>query len=321
MRKASSRAIALVQGGILLATWWLCWRLRAANALAGLWAHGLLSWLLLRHLSFVIRAPRDRPPALGRYLCYLLFFPNCFGSSEVYSEFAASNFGPVPPDRWWGAARRLVVGELWGTLWGVLPEAVDPITGHAVGPVLWAAMLLRFAKSAAFVMSLWATIEGASLLLGIVLRPNFQGLYTRRTPAGFWRAWRSTMTNWLIRHVYVPLGGNRRHQAWNVVAVFVVSTFWHWSGLPFERVPLDARLFLPVGLWGILNALALIAEGRLRGGPVARLAARVPEAVRVPLAIVGTAAFGTLTTTLLGFGPLVIDRFPDFVRRFVGLAG
>jgi D-alanyl-lipoteichoic acid acyltransferase DltB (MBOAT superfamily) len=43
---------------------------------------------------------------------------------------------------------------------------------------------------------------------------------------GFWRTWHRSYNRWIVRYIYVPLGGNR----YRVYSIFVVFTFvaiWH----------------------------------------------------------------------------------------------
>jgi hypothetical protein len=320
-RSASARSMAIAQGAILLATWGYCWFFWRTDFPTALACHALFSWVLLRHVSFVVHHHGGERPQLGAYLFYLFFYPSCYGASEVYAEFAARNLTQATRYQPWEATRLLTVGVFYGGAFRLLPEAVDPVMSPLTGPVLWCVLLAHFVRSVCFLMSVWLSIAGVALLYGVTLRPNFRGLLTRTTPAAFWRAWRATMTNWLIRHVYIPLGGNRTHANRNIAVVFAASTLWHLADVPFRYGTLDPRLFVPVGLWGLSNALAIIAQRELRGTRVARLVARIPAPLRVPGAILGTMAFGTITTNLLGFGPATIGRFPGFLARVLSIAG
>ena len=60
------------------------------------------------------------------------------------------------------------------------------------------------------------------------------------------------MTNWLIRYVYIPLGGNRRHQIANIFAAFFVSTVWHCLGVVFLRPATWRADLVPIVTWGDL---------------------------------------------------------------------
>ena len=44
--------------------------------------------------------------------------------------------------------------------------------------------------------------------------------------AGFWRAWHASLNRWIVRYLYVPLGG-RRSQWWSIWVVFSFIGLWH----------------------------------------------------------------------------------------------
>eukprot|EP01094_Clydonella_sp_ATCC50884_P008938 TRINITY_DN1847_c0_g1_i1.p1 TRINITY_DN1847_c0_g1~~TRINITY_DN1847_c0_g1_i1.p1 ORF type:complete len:575 (-),score=123.15 TRINITY_DN1847_c0_g1_i1:98-1822(-) len=63
---------------------------------------------------------------------------------------------------------------------------------------------------------------------------------------GFWSIWHCSFNRWLIRYLYVPLGGNKRY-ALAVFATFTFTAVWH-----------DLELHLL--LWGWLMALIIVPE-------------------------------------------------------------
>jgi len=178
---------------------------------------------------------------------------------------------------------------------------------------------IRF--GALFLGGLWSMIEAEALLFGVRLRPNFTGILTAQTPSQFWRAWRATMTHWLIRYVYVPLGGNRRHRTLNIFAAFVVSTVWHAAGVLFVLKPTaTAMVFVPIVTWGMLNFVGVAAHSAWRQRwpagtwmPETSLASR---ACKIAL----TLCFGSFTVTVLGFPRDHIADFPRIVCTLAGLA-
>jgi MBOAT, membrane-bound O-acyltransferase family len=201
--------------------------IRPSDQLLAMQGWALACWAMMRHVSFVIEARRGASTRLADYRCYLLFFPSCFGAMETYDEFAARNLERRRrPDL--GAG---LVGAIRGDVL-VRAGLVVPITQDAwlAGTgfaELWGLSLLWFLRGALFLGGVWSMIEADALLLGMRLRPNFTGILTAQNPSRFWRAWRGTMTHWLIRHVYIPLGGNQRYRTRNIFAAFAVSTVWH----------------------------------------------------------------------------------------------
>ena len=51
---------------------------------------------------------------------------------------------------------------------------------------------------------------GVAMLMGFYLPTNFNSPYKATNPAGFWKRWHMSLSNWLKDYLYIPLGGNRR---------------------------------------------------------------------------------------------------------------
>jgi hypothetical protein len=93
--------------------------------------------------------------------------------------------------------------------------------------------------------------QGVSELFGIRLSDNFKRPYFATSIADFWRRWHISLSLWLRDYVYIPLGSNRKGRArkyLNVLLVFLVSGFWHGSGVRF--------LF-----WGLLHGVYQLTGG------------------------------------------------------------
>ncbi len=50
---------------------------------------------------------------------------------------------------------------------------------------------------------------GTAMLMGFYLPQNFNSPYKATNPAGFWKRWHISLSNWLKDYLYIPLGGNR----------------------------------------------------------------------------------------------------------------
>ena len=50
---------------------------------------------------------------------------------------------------------------------------------------------------------------GVAMLMGFYLPKNFNSPYKATSPAGFWKRWHMSLSNWLKDYLYIPLGGNR----------------------------------------------------------------------------------------------------------------
>lgn len=53
-------------------------------------------------------------------------------------------------------------------------------------------------------------VEGISSMLGFNLPINFNFPYKAVSIGGFWKRWHMTLTVFLTKNVYIPLGGSRK---------------------------------------------------------------------------------------------------------------
>ena len=93
-------------------------------------------------------------------------------------------------------------------------------------------------------------VEGISSMMGFQLPTNFNSPYKASSIGAFWKRWHMTLTNFLTKYVYIPLGGNRKgrmRQYINIFIVFLVSGLWH--GASFTYV-----------LWGMMHGICLIVD-------------------------------------------------------------
>lgn len=84
---------------------------------------------------------------------------------------------------------------------------------------------------------------GVSIMLNIELPMNFDSPYKAVSIRDFWKRWHITLTGFLTRYVYIPLGGSRKGEKrtyLNTLIVFLVSGIWHGANWTFI-------------LWGILH--------------------------------------------------------------------
>ena len=176
----------------------------------------------------------------------------------------------------------------------LIPISVEDVIASPGPLVAWPLAVVFFVRTALAVMGAWAIIDAVALLYGIQLRGNFRGLLSCENPSELWRAWRGTLTNWLIQHVYAPLGASQRHETLNLFAAFGVSLLWHALGVPFITPAFRLAHLLPVMLWAAINAVAVVlhvklhragvlgrpAPGIRRGGRLARPAAAARPAGR-----------------------------------------
>ncbi len=91
---------------------------------------------------------------------------------------------------------------------------------------------------------------GLGSFFGFTFKENFDYPYISKSITEFWRRWHMSLGTFFRDYVYIPLGGNRRHQLLNIFIVWFLTGFWHGASWNFI-------------LWGLYYGLWLIIEKKL----------------------------------------------------------
>lgn len=122
---------------------------------------------------------------------------------------------------------------------------------------------LHYSGATCFVASVFYTLQiycdfagyslmaiGISKTLGFNLIDNFHRPILAVSITDFWKRWHISLTQWLTRQVYIPMGGNRCSKTktyWNILVTFFVSGIWHGANWTFI-------------FWGMMHGLLQIIE-------------------------------------------------------------
>lgn len=114
--------------------------------------------------------------------------------------------------------------------------------------------------------------RGSAALFGIELTENFNSPYSAVSIRDYWRRWHISLSTWLRKYVYFPLGGSRvptLRRYINIIVTFVICGLWHGASLTYV-------------FWGLLNGLYQAFEIML-DPPWQRLRKRlgIPEGSKV----------------------------------------
>lgn len=74
---------------------------------------------------------------------------------------------------------------------------------------------------------------GLGRCLGFHFNENFNHPYCCNTITDFWRRWHISLGSFFRDYVYIPMGGNRRHQAINILVVWFLTGMWHGASWNF----------------------------------------------------------------------------------------
>lgn len=134
---------------------------------------------------------------------------------------------------------------------------------------------------------------GIGRCLGFHFPENFRHPYCCRSITEFWRRWHMSLGSFFRDYVYIPMGGNRRHQPLNILVVWMLTGFWHGASWNFL-------------LWGLYFGLIIMAEKYT----LLRVIDRVP---RVVLHLY------SLLLVVLGWGIFYFDDFGQMQQFFLSL--
>ena len=88
---------------------------------------------------------------------------------------------------------------------------------------------------------------GLGRCLGFHFKENFRHPYCCNSITDFWRRWHISLGSFFRDYVYIPLGGNRQHQAVNILVVWFLTCMWHGASWNFI-------------IWGVYFGLIVMIE-------------------------------------------------------------
>lgn len=139
---------------------------------------------------------------------------------------------------------------------------------------------------------------GMGRCLGFHFDENFRHPYISRTITEFWRRWHISLGSFFRDYVYIPLGGNRRHQPLNLLIVWFLTGLWHGASWNFV-------------LWGLYFGVIILIEKYT----ILRVKDKTPgkSTARTPGGCVAAVFLHIYSLFVIVFG-WVIFYFDDFAR-------
>ncbi len=239
-----------------------------------------ISFYTFQAIGYAIDVYRGDTPAerhLGIFALYVSFFPQLVAGPIERSHRLLPQFrreSHLEPQRivqglqlvLWGLIKKVVIADRLA----VVVDTVYASSGSYSAPFLILATIF-FAVQIYCDFSGYSDMAiGTARIMGYDLMTNFRRPYFANSVADFWRRWHISLSTWFRDYLYRPLGGNRvSRPLWmrNILAVFLLSGFWHGANWTFIA-------------WGAVHGLAMIG-GNLTSDMRRRLASAV-GLVRLP---------------------------------------
>ncbi len=103
---------------------------------------------------------------------------------------------------------------------------------------------------------------GLGRVFGFRYSENFDLPYISRSITEFWRRWHISLSTFFRDYVYIPLGGNRKRQFFNMLVVWMLTGLWHGASWNFV-------------LWGLYFFVLLYIEKH-----IPNVLAKIPGVLR-----------------------------------------
>ena len=192
-----------------------------------------ISFYTFQAVGYLIDCYRGRHPAEKNYARFLLFIS--FFSQLIQGPI--NRYGEIAPQltarhiwNWertkralflflFGAMKKYAIANLTAPTIAAVLDGNDP---KLAGSMALLAILLYSLQQYADFSGGIDMVLGVAQLYGIEMMPNFRQPYFSTSLGDFWRRWHITLSGWFRDYIYIPLGGNRKGQARQLLNMFLV---------------------------------------------------------------------------------------------------
>lgn len=206
-----------------------------------------ISFFTFQQISFIVDTYKGEVPKYNflHYASYVTFFPQLIaGPIVTHDELIPQFMDESKKKADWeniakgiyiftlGLAKKVLLADTFGNAvnWGY-SNIRNLYSADAIIVILAYTFQIYFDFSGYCDMAI-----GIGKMMNIELPVNFNSPYKARTITEFWDRWHITLTRFLTKYIYIPLGGNRKgffRTYLNIFIVFFISGFWHGAGLSF----------------------------------------------------------------------------------------
>ena len=216
-----------------------------------------ISFYTFQSISYLIDVYRRESPVQRRFvdlLLYISMFPQLIAGPIVrYGTIAEEiHKRQVTADDFADGIYRFLIGlGKKVILANQLSEISDQFLVNGLGTLTTAGAWIGIV---AFTLQIYFDFSGYSDMaiglgrcLGFHFNENFRHPYCCNSITDFWRRWHISLGSFFRDYVYIPLGGNRRHQAANILTVWFLTGMWHGASWNFI-------------IWGVYFGLIVMIE-------------------------------------------------------------
>ena len=202
-----------------------------------------ISFYTFQSISYLVDIYRREAPVQRRFvnlLLYISMFPQLIAGPIVRYEIVALEIKDrrvTPYDFVEGSYRFLIGLGKKVILANQLSEISDQFLANNLDNLSTTGAWVGIA---AFTLQIFFDFSGYSDMaiglgrcMGFHFAENFTHPYCCRTITEFWRRWHISLGSFFRDYVYIPMGGNRLHQALNIFVVWFLTGMWHGASWNF----------------------------------------------------------------------------------------
>lgn len=247
-----------------------------------------ISFYTFQAMTYVIDVYRGQAKvqmSYSRFLLYLSMFPQLIAGPIVrYADIEAQleDRTSTVDDVMYGLVRFSIgLGKkilLADRAFEVCKKLLDGNMGNATFVGTWLGIIM-FTFQIYFDFSGYSDMAiGMGRMFGFHYKENFKLPYMSLSITDFWRRWHISLGSFFRDYVYIPLGGNRKHQILNLLIVWSLTGLWHGASWNFL-------------LWGLYFFVLLVLEKKFYSRYKKKVPKGVRHAVNLLLIVFGWAIF------------------------------
>ncbi|MGN0667022.1 MAG: MBOAT family O-acyltransferase [Huintestinicola sp.] len=216
-----------------------------------------ISFYTFQSISYTVDVYRGKAKAQKNYFGFLLylsmFFQLVAGPIVRYSTVAReiesrsiriSEFNDGLTRLIFGLGKKVIIANSMGQLASSMLDFSD---APASTLAAWAGVLL-YSLQIYYDFSGYSDMAiGLGLMCGFHFNENFEHPYISTSATEFWRRWHISLGTFFRDYLYIPLGGNRKHQILNLAIVWFCTGLWHGASVNFI-------------LWGLYFGVLVVIE-------------------------------------------------------------
>ena len=219
-----------------------------------------ISFFTFQAISYIIdtyRSDKNEKTGFFDVLLYISLFPQLIAGPIVkynsIREYIAKR--TVNANKMASGIRRFIVGlskkMLISNSMGYAADTVFAMgTADISSPLAWLGAI-SYTLQIYFDFSGYSDMAvGLGMALGFDFPENFNYPYVATGIRDFWRRWHMSLTSWFREYLYIPLGGNRKgraRQMLNTLIVFTATGIWHGANFTFI-------------VWGLFHGVLMCIE-------------------------------------------------------------